>query len=496
MKNIFKQGILILLLCGCSDDFLDLQPKTFQNSSAFYKTEAQFELAVNGIYAPLQAIYNNSMWTLAEMRSDNTTYQANHPVGAYLANVDIDEFQVQDGNSVVASFYNNAYASISRSNIVLDRIVGANFDQDKKDQFIGEAKFLRAFNYFNLVRICGDVILTLHEIETTDGALSGTRASASVVYDAILADVTDAIELLPNPAIKDGRATEGAARTLLAEVYMTQGDFPSAITQLREVASLGYHLLDDYADIYDPANKNNAESIFEIQYLEGEFGTHSSFMYLFAPIGSGGSVAYFPIAAGANSGWNIPTPDMIAAYEPGDLRKEISLSEGYVNSKGAFVAVPYVKKYQHPHAVRYQTNDNFPVYRYADALLMLAEALNEVGFVPDGEAFDLLNQVRDRANLAPKTSANADPNLQVANQEAFRRAVAQERRVELAFENHRWFDLVRTGKAVEVMTGHGEMMKQQFTLYYPKPYEDINLLYPIPARERKLNQALTQNPGY
>ena len=109
MKNILKPGILILLLSACSEDFLDLQPKTFQNSSTFYQTEAQFELAVNGIYAPLQDIYNDRMWTLAEMRSDNTTYQANHPVGAYLYNVDIDEFQVQDNNSVVASFYNDSF---------------------------------------------------------------------------------------------------------------------------------------------------------------------------------------------------------------------------------------------------------------------------------------------------------------------------------------------------------------------------------------------------
>src|SRR5690606_37338417 len=393
--------------------------------------------------------------------------------------------------------YNGSYASISRSNVVLDRIGEANFSQDKKNQFIGEAKFLRALNYFNLVRICGGVVLRLDEVTTPEEALGGTRAEVSEVYDVIIQDLTDAIDRLPNPAKKDGRATVGAARTLLAEVYMTLHDYSAAIEQLREVTKLGYDLLPNYADIFEPANKNHMESIFEIQFLEGEFGMHSSFIYLFAPIGSAGFVAHFPIAAGANSGWNVPTTDMIAAYEPGDLRKDVSLQEGYLNNNNVFVAAPFVNKYRHPHAVRYQTNDNFPVYRYADVLLMLAEALNEVGYVADGEAFDLLNQVRQRAGLASKTSSNADPALKISSQEEFRVAVAHERRVELAFENHRWFDLVRTGKAVEVMTAHGEAMKQNYTLTYPTAYQDINLLFPIPAREVRLSGGkITQNPGY
>lgn len=494
MKILYKLGI-VLTLSGCSEDFLDLQPETFQNASSFYQTEEQFELAVNGIYAPLHNIYNNHMWLLGEMRSDNTSYEPNHPIGAYQRKIDVDEFLAQEGNSELSSFYGNSYSAISRSNIVLDRITEVEFDQDRKNQFIGEAKFLRAFNYFNLVRVFGDVILILNEVKTTDEALSGTRASTSEVYDVIIDDLLDAIELLPNPEDKTGRASVGAARTLLAEVYMTRQDFPSAIAQLREVTKLGYSLLPDYADIFDPANKNHAESIFEIQFLEGEFGTYSEFMYYFAPLNSGDNITHFPIAAGANGGWNIPTPDMIAAYEPGDLRKDISLSEGWTNDAGEFVPVPYVKKYQHAHSVRYQGNDNWPVYRYADVLLMLAEALNEEGFVADGEAFDLLNAVRDRADLDPKTSINANPDLRVSNQEEFRQAVAQERRVELAFENHRWFDLLRTGKAKEVMSAHGQRMRDKFDIV-SGAYKDIKLLLPFPARELELNDELTQNEEY
>jgi hypothetical protein len=186
---------------------------------------------------------------------------------------------------------------------------------------------------------------------------------------------------------------------------------------------------------------------------------------------------------------------MMAAYETGDLRKAVSLSAGFTNSSGVFVNIPYVKKYNHGFTQVGQTNDNFPLLRYADVLLMIAECLNEQGFAANGEAFDLLNQVRTRAGLQKKTAGNADPALNINSQAAFRDAVFHERQVELAFENHRWYDLLRTGNAVTVMKAHGIVEKQQHTYIPANAYQVTanRLLLPIPQTDVNLDN-LEQNP--
>jgi hypothetical protein len=210
---------------------------------------------------------------------------------------------------------------------------------------------------------------------------------------------------------------------------------------------------------------------------------------------SNGGVIDFPGQNGG--GWNIPTRDIIAAYEPGDLRKDVSLKEGYTNTEGQWVPVPYINKYNHPHTIRGVTNDNWPVLRYADVLLMLAEAINEDSG-PTGEAYGYLNQVRTRAGL---------DELSGLDKTSFREAVLHERRVELAFENHRWFDLKRTKTPEELATflnAYAAVEKSNPTTsrggipftpgdYQFSPYE---VLFPIPANEIRINPKLTQNDGY
>jgi hypothetical protein len=270
----------------------------------------------------------------------------------------------------------------------------------------------------------------------------------------------------------------------LGKVYLTQRNFAQAAATLKEVidqaAENKYMLLPNYADVFRVTNENHRESIFDVQFKKGGTGEGSPFTNQFAPRASGTIVT----KVGPGLGYNIPTQDMDDAYEPGDLRKAVSMSAGYMNGS-TFVASKYVTKYLD---VPFQANDadnNWPVLRYADVLLMYAEALNEQGFVADGPAFDYLNQVRARAGLPARTAVNADPALQVADQAAFRLAVEQERRVELAFENHRWFDLVRTGRAIDVMAAHGIAIE---------PYQ---LLYPAPQSQIDINPAIiTQNPGY
>jgi len=250
-----------------------------------------------------------------------------------------------------------------------------------------------------------------------------------------------------------------------------------------------------YANIFTPGNKNNAESIFELQYLGSVPNLSSNFMYQFAPFNSGTNVTQDP---GTNlsftSGWNTPTKDLIDAYETGDVRKDVSLAEGFQNG-ATFVNAPYIKKYNYGFIQPGQTNVNFPIIRYADVLLMIAECLNEQAFVANGEAFNLLNQVRTRAQLPAKTSGNATPALNVTSQAAFRDAIFQERKVELAFENHRWYDLVRSGNAVTVMNAHGVREKALSPSNPAASYQVTTnkLLLPIPQREVTLDN-LPQNP--
>ena len=280
---------------------------------------------------------------------------------------------------------------------------------------------------------------------------------------------------------------------LLAKVYLTRHEYAKAQSELNSIISSNqYTLLTDYASVFNPTNKNHAESIFEVQFKEGPEGESSSFAYEFAPLNSRGVI----VEAQGERGRNIPTLDMVDAYEAGDLRKDVSV--GYFDRNPS--PLYYVKKYDNDSDPDFsRTPDNWPLYRYADALLMLAEAINEQSY-QTGTAFEMLNMVRNRAGLTELTATD------LPDQESFRSAIAQERRVELAFENHRWFDLVRTDKAIEVMTAFGDKEKANPTLDFPDfaAYDaesfiitQDKLVYPIPNSELNVSpNLLPQNFGY
>ncbi|QJB30347.1 RagB/SusD family nutrient uptake outer membrane protein [Chitinophaga oryzae] len=501
MKRVCYFLSISICLCSCGKSFLDLNPETSINGAAFYKTEGEIEQAVNGAYNILQPLGTESYWIFGEMRSDNTAFQYNTADRGHEQWEFVDEFLAGATAECITNFWKNSYVGISRANDVLDNIpnVKSGFAAGKQDQYTGEAEFLRAFHYFNLVRQFGGVPLRDHSVVAPGGALSKGRATVDEVYARIIADLTNAAAKLPASytGASVGRATSGAAYTLLGKVYLTRRQYSEALTALKKAAAMGYGLVPNYADNFDPGKKNGPESIFEIQYLGSQTGLFSTFMYIFAPYTSGSAVTGDSKTSinGSGSGWNIPTTDMISAYEPNDKRKDVSLAEGYKAANGSFVAIPYVKKYNHGYTEVGRTNDNFPVLRYADVLLMIAECLNEQAFVPNGEAFDLLNQVRLRAGLPKKTAGNPDPGLNIAGQEDFRKAVYHERQVELAFENHRWYDLVRTGKAVETMNAHGVREKQQKNYIPGNAYQVTTnrLLLPIPQTDINLDN-LTQNP--
>ena len=321
------------------------------------------------------------------------------------------------------------------------------------------------------------------------------RSPQADVFKQILADLADASKMLPAKAALKGRATQGAALSLLGKVYLTQKNYAAASSTLKQVTSLGYALNANYKDNFDPAKKNGVESIFEVQYQGGnDLGEQSTFVYIFAPRLSAGAVTGY--ANTTPGGRNIPTRDMMNAYETGDLRKAISFQPGYTLN-GSYVGIPFVSKYQYPHTITGRSDNNWPILRYSDVLLMLAESINEASG-PNAEAYDYLNQVRKRAGLATVDGLSKD---------AFRTAVLNERRVELAFENHRWFDLQRTNTPTQLtalMNAHGASEKANPTVFRggiafnssDYVYSDFEYYLPIPAPQILINKNLTQNPGY
>lgn len=513
-----KIYIIIIVACtviSCKKSFIELAPGDEVAAANFYKTEAQFRMALTAAYTPLRDLEDNDFYT-GEMRSDNTHYQyyAINRGTAYTMRESIADFTDDPSNNYSNNIYFSCFNGISRTNIILDRIDGGTLSDAAKNDIVGQAKFLRAFYFFKLVRYFGDVPLFVHEVTNAEQAFM-PRTSADSVYIQIIADAQDAIAKLANPVFasgkQNGQATKGSATILLAEVYMTLKKYPEAETLLNTLSGMGYDLLAKYSDVFSTANKNSKESLFEVQYLEGlQGGQQSQFIYYFLPRSTNTTVITGVKTNNSGiGGWNTPTQDMIDAYEAGDTRKDASIgvAEGTYNASNIFtfsanksiinytpaagkVGVPYIKKYLNPHTNPDNTNDDWPVYRYADALLLLAEALNEEG--KPAEALVPLNRVRTRA------FGNTSHNITVTDPNALRDIIAHERRVELAFENHRWHDLVRTGKAIEVMTAYGIKIKQQYSYLSPASYQITpnRLLYPIPQSERDLNVALTQNPGY
>lgn len=497
-KYITLLSLVMISLFSCSEDFLDKTDPTVLVASSYYQTETQVEQAVNGVYGQLQSLMRNQ-WQYNEFITDNTTLDfnvGNRGQGPALEAIEF--WQINASTPNITGLYNSIYQALVNINTTLTKLPAAKFADERKKQFEGELKFIRAYYYFLLVQYFGEVILITEPLATPSEAYAFQRQPVEKVYELIHSDLNTAISSLPESynAANTGRATKGAALALLGKVHLTRKQYGEAISALNQVLSLGYSLLDDYADVFDPENKNHAESIFDIQFQgDNLLGEHSNFIYTFAPRESAGAVINF---SGQNGGgWNIPSKDIIAAYEDGDLRKEVSLQEGYTNNDGVWVPVPFINKYNHPHTVLGATNDNWPVIRYADVLLMLAEAINEQSG-PTTESYGYLNAIRLRADL---------PELSGLDKDSFREAVLKERRIELAFENHRWFDLKRTKTPDELaafLNAYGEIEKSDPTTsrggipfssadFQFAPYE---ALFPIPANELRINSNLTQNSGY
>lgn len=484
MKKIIIYFLFVSAIVGCESGFLEIPSKTSLSTPVYFKTQSDFEQAINGAYEPLRALYNggSGAWAMGELRSDNTTYKFNPNDRGTISGEFIADFLEQSTNPIIGNKYYQNYQIIARVNQILDVIDAVEFDGNVKNNIKGQAYFLRAFAYFDLVQYFGEVPLHLSPSKTLEETAL-PLSSTEEIYNQIISDAQEAESLLPAKANQEiGRVTSGAAKTLLGNVYIGLERWSDAETVLKSIN--GYQLMVDYADVFDPNNKNHSESIFEIQFKQGNEGLASNFFYTFLvqPISAEEitAVTGIPEVSRTIEGYNIPTPDIIDAYEPNDKREDASI--GYLMANG--VSYPYIKKYAHAHELTNNTDDNWPVYRYSEVLLFLAEALNEQN--KSVEALGYLDQVRNRAGLL---------NSSAVSQSEIREAILHERRVELAFENKRWQDLARTGNAETTMKAFGERVKANPQAYYfpqginvsPGAYSTINVEFPKPASEADLN---------
>ena len=489
--------ILVISLISCQK-YLDKAPLDSINTANFFKTEADAVAAINGAYQPLQwpKLYNLRIWS-TDIWAGNSVVGAGGGTDG-IETQDIANFVTATDNAAALDIWRGPAPGILHANLVLKNVPGIDITPAVKDRILGEAYFLRAHYYFILVRFFGDVPL-ITEPQTPEDDLRPARTSKDKVYELIINDLKAAINLLPAhnsySGTNIGRASKGSAIGMLAKVNLTLGNYAETVSLCQQVSALGYQLNANYSDNFSPSSKNSSESLFEVQYAgKTSFSfwnneNQASWVSTFTGPRNSNFVA-------GGYGWNQPVQEFMDEYEAGDNRKDQTIL--YVGGP-AFDAQEYqasysttgfnLRKFLVPKSVSpdYDTNPaNWPVLRYSDVLLMEAEALCELNQLDEAQAVATsinsggpLNRVRKRAGL---------PDVQGLTQPALREAIRKERRLELAFEGSRWFDLIRYDNGQYAATFFHSIGKTNFTAKH--------LLLPIPQKEIDANPNLTQNPGY
>ena len=448
-------------MTSCGDSFFDLEPASSVTIDKVYKTASDYNVAVIGCYAKLQSQVN--FYTeCCEYRSDNLSLGA--PTAGTQDRYDIDHFTEKPSNGILSSYWANFNNNVYRCNLLLDQIDGANFAENLKKQYKGEAMFIRALNYFNMYRIWGGVPATKHVVSAAE-ALKVARYSDEQMFDLIAGDLKEIVDnnYLPETysSADMGRATSGAAKALLGKVYLTFHKWTEAKDILSQLIGK-YQLVSPIAQVFDVDNKNNNEIIFAVHFnkeIEGE--GHS----------------YWYNLTNASDDTN-QTSSLLNTFPTGDARKDLIT---YVQVEKN---VRLMNKFYDTKSPTFKTVGNDQILlRYADVLLIYAEALNEIQYdASEGSlALKYLNAVRQRAGISNLTVK------QLPTQEKFRKGILVERQREFPYEGQRWFDLVRMGFAKSVMAENGVEIK------------DYQLLFPIPQQEIEKvgdKSILWQNPGY
>ncbi len=489
------------LLTGCGEKFLDETPRDQLTTDNFYRNETDAVLATTAVYAQLSGggQYNYALWGIGDIMSDNSTTGGGGGIDG-AEQQQLDFFNISPANPVTTRLWAGCYAGIGAANLVLQKVPGiASMNPGVKKRCLGEAQFLRAKYYFDLVRVYGDVpLLTAPPASAAEASIPRTPAAA--VYAQILLDLEaaianlDAYDSYSGPDL--GRATKWSAIGLLAKVQLTLGNKAEAARRALQVLAVvpgRFSLWTNYGNNYQLELENGKESLFEVQYMVDQAQS-----YTFDHLGFAGNEFFAPRFQGLSPlggyGFNVPEPNFVNGYEAGDRRQAVTIwKPGDVYPAGSNPAAHAnrtvgspngynVRKWFVPKTLGFVWDSplNFPVLRLAEVYLMAAEA---TGGTPAGYSY--LNKVRRRAFGEDINATTAQPHdLSPANTSDFDAAVLRERRYELAFEDDRWFDLKRTGHLLD--NAH----------LISKGIKPNNLVMPVPQSERDSNPNLTQNPGY
>jgi hypothetical protein len=482
MRTIYISLISLVFVAFTScEDKLDLKPISDLTTGNFYQTQDHMDAAVASMYNGLRRLYTQHKSLMAQCPSDNSTlfYQEydEGPRG-------ITKYATTTSNFVVLDYWENAFEAVYRANVVIDRAAVVEYeDPEVQIEHIATAKFVRALIYFDLVRFFGDVPMMTEPLALEEYYVV-KRTPASEIWSFIKSDLIDAIAGLPEDVDGSGKANKWSALGILADVHLNLGEYSDSKTAIDQVInSQNFELFDNFADIYMDGNNNGKHSIFAIQFL-GQTGEGNPYPTMRAP-------KFIDVAvwAFAGSGGNqiIPSQQIWDLYDGiNDVRRDLSMANQWLDGRDGFV---HDELWQLKHGISNQPfayqiwGINHIVMRYAEALLISAEVENQLD--NPARAVELVNLIRSRAKLLDFASADKA----VIHQE-----VILQRRLELAFENERWFDMKRQANYTEIIN--------EFINYTGTPegisWNDTYLLYPIPILEisKVGSDVLTQNPGY
>jgi len=485
---------VFLFFTNCSNEFLDENPKATITSSNYYQTEGDAVAATNAIYDYLTVgtdpifdprfggIFFNNYWVFKDLLSDNA-FEA----GSGAEYSSLSQFKFNSDNPQIEYYWQDLYRTIFSANVVIGRVPQINMDEMKRDHLVSEARFIRAMMYFEGVRLFGGVPLILNEITNVDDAAIA-RNTPEEVYQAIIDDLEYSRDHLSNSyRVGEGRATPLACSSLLAKVYLEMGSYDLAAQQAKAVIDSGeYELWQDYADIFKLDNANEKEVIFAANFSGTQSQGFKPNQYHVRLLPSG----LDQNGEGPRNGFGLerPTDNLFNSYNPLDRRKSATFITSFTYSDNTTVNFdPHFGKFWDQVAEPRGNNTDVDVIylRYADVLLIYAEALNELNGTPNSEAYWAINEIRKRARFNGTTSLLILPDLSGLSYDEFRNAILLERRWEFAMEGQRFHDLVRFGKLIDKVTGKDNATPNSF-----------HELLPIPQRERNLNSNLTQNNGY
>ncbi len=472
-----------MMFTGC-EKFLNVNPPFTQDAENYFQTPADYEMALTGAYDLLQSTFMN-VW-IGEIASDNTIAggeSVNDSQGLH----QLDDMTHGGVNNELRSVMRWMYSGITRCNFIMEN--KDNIDFTGKDKIIAEAKFLRAFYYFELVKFFGDVPLVIDKRIGAEEVTQIERTPKADVYAQIESDLTSAISDLDLISLIKGRASKGAAQSLLGKVYLYQNKFSEAATAFDEVINSGaYALINDYSQLFSVASENNSETVFDVEYTGAEGGGYGCLVCLEGNAGPGfqGIRQYVGPVYGDGNSYNLPTQDLYDAFSSFDSRREVTILDieafiaeqdnpdliSYAIGAGGHTGYYNNKYIKRQGEIGLPDNDltspvNYRVIRYADVLLMAAEAHFQTGNSSAAQGY--VNQIRVRAGVQPFPISSIED-------------IYNERRLELACEGHRFFDLVRTGQAEQHIDG-----------FVVGTHE----LFPIPQLEIDLAGGnWSQNPGY